>query len=193
MGLGDRLRARVRAKDVPAIRALLGDVRGKAMLDVGGGTGVVAAMVAPGAQVTVVEPHPKRRAQGQRARPHMAFLDAGAEALPLPDASFEAALALLSLHHVGPQEQALAEVRRVLRPGGVLVVQELSPHHGLGRMVRAVEGLVGRLHALAHGHGADHAPAFRGPEEWAASLRQAGFREVAIHAAPRGFLLRALR
>ena len=54
------------------------------------------------------------------------FIAAGAQAIPLPDAKFDLALMLKSLHHV-PQlimDQALAEVHRVLRPGGHLYVSE---------------------------------------------------------------------
>ncbi len=54
------------------------------------------------------------------------FIAAGAQAIPLPDAQFDMALMLKSLHHV-PQsimDQALAEVHRVLRPGGHLYVSE---------------------------------------------------------------------
>ena len=54
------------------------------------------------------------------------FIAAGAQAIPLPDAQFDLALMLKSLHHV-PQsimDQALAEVHRVLRPGGHLYVSE---------------------------------------------------------------------
>jgi ubiquinone/menaquinone biosynthesis C-methylase UbiE len=54
------------------------------------------------------------------------FVGAGAEAIPFPDARFDGALMLKSLHHV-PMERmadALAEIRRVLRPGGWLYVSE---------------------------------------------------------------------
>ena len=54
------------------------------------------------------------------------FIAAGAQAIPLPDAQFDLALMLKSLHHV-PQsimDQALVEVHRVLRPGGHLYVSE---------------------------------------------------------------------
>jgi SAM-dependent methyltransferase len=61
-----------------------------------------------------------------RAPPQLAFLRGGAEAIPLPDAQFDVALMLKSLHHV-PLEQldrALREVSRVLVPGGHLYVSE---------------------------------------------------------------------
>ena len=56
----------------------------------------------------------------------LTFLAAGAQAIPFPDASFDLALMLKSLHHVPmPQlAQALGEVARVLRPGGHLYISE---------------------------------------------------------------------
>jgi len=54
------------------------------------------------------------------------FLAGSAQAVPFPDASFDGALMLKSLHHVPLQllDQALSEVARVLRPGGHLYVSE---------------------------------------------------------------------
>ncbi len=56
----------------------------------------------------------------------LTFVAAGAEAIPLPDASFDLALMLKSLHHVplARMDAALAEAQRVLRPGGHLYVSE---------------------------------------------------------------------
>lgn len=54
------------------------------------------------------------------------FIAAGAQAIPFPDASFDLALMLKSLHHVPVplMAQALGEVARVVRPGGHLYVAE---------------------------------------------------------------------
>lgn len=56
----------------------------------------------------------------------LTFVAAGAQAIPLPDASFDLALMLKSLHHVpiALMPQALAEAARVVRPGGHLYVSE---------------------------------------------------------------------
>lgn len=64
-----------------------------------------------------------------RAAPHPAnvrFALGGAQAIPAPDASFDAVLMLKSLHHVsvGMMDAALAEIARVLRPGGRAYVSE---------------------------------------------------------------------
>ena len=60
------------------------------------------------------------------ATPGLNFIAAGAEAVPAADGAFDLALMLKSLHHVplALLDQALAEVRRVLRPGGWLYVSE---------------------------------------------------------------------
>jgi SAM-dependent methyltransferase len=58
--------------------------------------------------------------------PNLGFVEGGAQAIPAPDAAFDAVLMLKSLHHV-PLDllpTALAEVHRVLSPGGLLYVSE---------------------------------------------------------------------
>jgi ubiquinone/menaquinone biosynthesis C-methylase UbiE len=67
--------------------------------------------------------HAKNLADPQ---PGLRFVQAGAEAIPLPDASLDGALMLKSLHHVPMpgMATALAEVARVLVPGGWLYVSE---------------------------------------------------------------------
>ena len=56
----------------------------------------------------------------------LAFVSAGAEAIPFPDASFEIATMFKSLHHVpiDAMDRAMHEIRRVLVPDGLLYVSE---------------------------------------------------------------------
>lgn len=70
--------------------------------------------------------------------PRLAFLRAGAEAMPFADASFDGALMLKSLHHVPLEQmdQALAEVARVLRPGGWLYSSEPVYAGPLNELIR---------------------------------------------------------
>jgi SAM-dependent methyltransferase len=74
------------------------------------------------------------------------FIAAGAQAIPFPDASFDLALMLKSLHHV-PRPllaQALGEVARVLRPDGHLYVSEPVYDGALNELIRLFndEGVV---------------------------------------------------
>ncbi len=58
--------------------------------------------------------------------PRVRFAHGGAESIPAPDASFDLVVMLKSLHHVpmGKMNQALAEIARVLKPGGLAWISE---------------------------------------------------------------------
>jgi ubiquinone/menaquinone biosynthesis C-methylase UbiE len=58
---------------------------------------------------------------------HAAFHHAPAEAIPLPDGAFDRAFAVAVVYFWAEPVKALAEVRRVLRPGGVSIVASLRP------------------------------------------------------------------
>ena len=81
----------------------------------------------PDSRVTGLEVDERQHAKNLAApQVGLAFIAAGAQAIPFPDASFDLALMLKSLHHVPMPllAQALGEAARVLRPGGHLYVSE---------------------------------------------------------------------
>ena len=75
-------------------------------------------------EVVAVEPEPYLRARAQEAASSgpvvITVVDGTASAIPLPDSSVDAGIASLVLCSVGDQGAALAELRRVIRPGGEL-------------------------------------------------------------------------
>jgi SAM-dependent methyltransferase len=96
-----------------AIWDALGDAR--SVLNVGAGAG---AYEPTDREVVAVEPSPVMAAQ--RASEAAPVLQATAEALPLADGSFDAAMAVLSDHHWSDRIRALGELRRVARRRVVL-------------------------------------------------------------------------
>lgn len=99
-------------------------------LDVGCGAGALALALAPlVADVTGVDRVPELLALArERAPANATFVEGDAEALAFPDASFDLAGTLRTLHHVHRPELVLAELTRVTRPGGrVLVVDQIAP------------------------------------------------------------------
>lgn len=99
------------------------------VLDVGAGMGPGAVLAAKaGARVVAVDPTPFMRLVlgvrrlWQRSRNRMEILDGTAEQLPVPDASVDAAWAVNAMHHWSDLDAAIGELRRVLRPGGRLVL-----------------------------------------------------------------------
>jgi ubiquinone/menaquinone biosynthesis C-methylase UbiE len=96
-------------------------------LDLGSGTGRMTPSLATafGGPVYGVEPAEKMRAQAvARARhPGVSYEAGSAEHIPLPDASCDAALLFFVWHHVADRDGAVHELRRVIKPGGTLLVQ----------------------------------------------------------------------
>jgi len=111
---------------------------GERVLEVGPGTGYytlpVAERLGPDGRLELFDlqqemlDHTLRRAGPLAARMHATQGDA--RSLPYPDASFDAAYLVTVLGEIPDQEAALRELRRVLKPGGRLVVGELAldPH-----------------------------------------------------------------
>ncbi len=124
--------------------ALLADAHGH-VLDVGAGTGAnLEHLPATVTQVTAVEPdaamrvHLRRHvaalaAVAEQPLPDIEVADAVAEALPMADASVDVAITTLVLCTVHDPELAVAELRRVLRPAGWLIVLEHVASHRPGR------------------------------------------------------------
>jgi SAM-dependent methyltransferase len=100
------------------------DVRaGTRVLDVATGPGYVAARAAErGARVLGVDLSPQMLALARASHPSLAFEPADAEALALPDASFDVVVANFLILHLGHPERAAAGFARVLAPGGRVAV-----------------------------------------------------------------------
>ena len=114
----------------PATLALAGDVAGRRILDAGCGSGpLFAALRDRGATVTGIDLsagmlEQARRRLGPDANLQVADL---AEPLPFPDDSFDDVVASLVFHYLRDWGPTLAEVRRVLKTGGRLIVSVDHP------------------------------------------------------------------
>lgn len=131
----DRLSAAAEASYMRTVRAeVAGGARGR-VLEIGCGTGANFPYYDEAAQVTATEPDPymlERARRRARALGHrLELVQAVAEALPFADATFDAVVATLVFCSVREPGQALAEVRRVLRPGGQLRFYEHVRYGGL--------------------------------------------------------------
>ena len=106
-------------------RRLLATAQGR-VLEIGAGTGLNLPYYTDAvSELVLTEPEaPMARRLARRTAPGTEIVSARAEALPFPDASFDAVVSTLVLCTVVAPEQALAEARRVLRPGGKLLFIE---------------------------------------------------------------------
>jgi demethylmenaquinone methyltransferase / 2-methoxy-6-polyprenyl-1,4-benzoquinol methylase len=168
---------------------------GMQVLDVGIGTGLVArealSLVGPQGSLVGVDPSPGM--MGQAKLPGVELLTGRAEALPRPDASCDFLSMGYALRHINDVAPAFAEFHRVLRPGGRLLVLEITrPQSRAGLMLlkaymRAFVPLVARV----VGRRQDTAELWRyywdtieaciAPEAVMSALRTAGFQNVQRH------------
>jgi ubiquinone/menaquinone biosynthesis C-methylase UbiE len=153
--LADRLELRGRAEDEISARdeylRLLELSAADRVLEIGCGSGVVtraiAQRIAPGGAVVGVDSSPAllgiAREVAQKAGLAVEFQTADCRALPFDDRSFDVALAATTLAHVPVAEKALAEMVRVVRPGGRVAVFDFDgdsllishPDRGLTRRI----------------------------------------------------------
>ncbi len=114
----------------PAMLALAGDVAGRRILDAGCGSGpLAAALLAKGAIVTGFDSSPRmvelaRQRLGEGAALQVADLG---EPLPFADGAFDDVVSSLVLHYLEDWSAPLAELRRVLVPGGRLILSVNHP------------------------------------------------------------------
>lgn len=116
--------------DRPATLELLGGVQGLDVLDAGCGPGLYAAeLVQRGAKVTGIDGSPQMIELARARIGTRAALRVHDLATPLnwvPDASFDAIVMALVVHHIDDRVALFREMHRVLRPGGHVV---FSTHH----------------------------------------------------------------
>ncbi|GLR67908.1 S-adenosylmethionine-dependent methyltransferase [Acidocella aquatica] len=137
--------------------ALIPGASGRVLeLGIGGGLNLKFYNPAQVSAVTGIDPSPELRAYARKApRPEglaVEILDASADAMPFADASFDTVVTTFTLCTVPDAPRALAEARRVLRPGGQLLFCEhgRSPDAGVALWQRRVEPLWKRVFGGCH-------------------------------------------
>jgi demethylmenaquinone methyltransferase / 2-methoxy-6-polyprenyl-1,4-benzoquinol methylase len=168
---------------------------GDDVLDVGVGTGLLAreALQLVGTEGSVVGVDPSPGMMAQAHLPGVALLQGRAEDLGRPDASADTVTMGYALRHVADVDAALAEFSRVLRPGGRLLILEISrPDSAVGRVaLKAYMRVVVPLIARVVSRSADTARLWRyywdtidaciSPAEVLKAMRRAGFDDVKRH------------
>lgn len=161
---------------------------GDEVLDACCGTGDLAIAAAKaGGRVTGLDFSERMLERARQKAPSLEWVRGDLLALPFADASFGAATVGFGVRNVAELERALAELRRVLRPGGRLGILEVSRPRGALRHFYRIwfDGMVPLLGKLLPGGSAyTYLPAsvkrFPGPDELAELIRAAGFRDVRV-------------
>lgn len=122
---------RVKARSlVDLARRRLGDPAKLRALDFGCGVGGYHALLGPAfGALTGVDVSAECVAQARGRHPNVAYEIYEGAALPFTDGAFDLAFAITVFHHIPPAQwtESLRELRRVLRPGGLLAIYEHNP------------------------------------------------------------------
>jgi len=159
---------------------------GDRVLDACCGTGDLAVACAKrGGVVTGLDFSPAMLERARRKLPTATWIEGDLLALPFEAGSFEAATVGFGVRNVADLEQGLAELRRVLVPGGRVAVLEITQPRGLlapfyRLWFDRIVPLLGKL--LKGGAAYTYLPAsvrrFPGPDELAGLMRTVGFDEI---------------
>lgn len=136
---------------------------GGAVLDVGGGAGQLAALLAEAldAHLTVLDPTPQMLDHVPvDSRVHA--VNGTAESIPFANDSFDALIVTDAFHHFRDQAGAVSEFARIVRPGGRVLVLDLDPSGLAMRLIALGERILGEP------------AAFMTPDEMCAFMREHG-------------------
>lgn len=140
-----------------ALRALIGVSPCDTLLDVACGPGSIALDLAPhvarvtGLDITPAMLDQARAAQVERGLANAEWVIGDAVALPFPDESFSIVSSGAAFHHFEEPERVLAEMARVCRPGGRIVVIDVTPDAGKTDAYDRMERMRDPSHGHAHG------------------------------------------
>jgi SAM-dependent methyltransferase len=116
------------AVEEPVVENLLARIPPGSALDAACGTGRhTGRLINHGHEVIGVDQSPEMLAQAAAKVPQAQFWVGDLTGLPIPDASVDLVLCALALSHLPEIGEAIAEFRRVLRPGGRLIVTDIHP------------------------------------------------------------------
>ena len=163
----------------------IGEQADEAILDVGCGTGALTLAVAAHAPATRIVGVDRSSPYVEFARAHFTgdrirFEEGDALALPFPEASFDRTLSLLILNFVADPRKALAEMRRVTRPGGTVAAAVWDYGEGM-EMLRRFWDEVLALDPTSEARDERHMPLSRSGE-LAELWQQQGLQQVASEA-----------
>lgn len=162
--------------------------RGQRILDLAAGTGTSSmAFVRPGVEVVASDFSEGMLAEGRKRHPELQFVFADATNLPFKDAEFDAVSISFGLRNVVDVDKALAEMFRVTKPGGRVVICEFShvatPVIGpayrayLGKILPAFSALSSKA-SDAYGYLAESILAWPNQQQLAKQIQKAGFERV---------------
>ncbi|NQS91132.1 MAG: class I SAM-dependent methyltransferase [Chloroflexi bacterium] len=129
----------IKPKPPEILKELLGLPIAGSLLDVGGGTGRVSHFFTKGTGSVYLADLSHEMLVQSHTKEGLRPVCSHSEKLPFPDGFFERIIMIDALHHVCDQTQTAAELWRVLKPGGRIIIEEPDIHHWAVKLIALVE------------------------------------------------------
>ena len=113
-----------------------------AILDAGGGTGRVSKSLVKYADYIVLYDLSFQMLNEAKSSVHLSRVNGHAEAIPFPDKCFERVIMIDALHHVCSQEKTIAELLRITKPGGRIIIEEPDFTRFLVKLIALIEKIM---------------------------------------------------
>jgi ubiquinone/menaquinone biosynthesis C-methylase UbiE len=155
------------------------------VLDLGAGTGAIADIISNYSdEVFSLEPQATKVEYSTRKHQRVKAFTAQAESIPFPESYFGKIYCIMALHHFEDASRSLGECERILKPGGVLVINEHNPNARRGLKTRFIELFRG---------GKPSGVRFFAPKELTKVVESAGFQVERIVESENSYFLKAIK
>jgi ubiquinone/menaquinone biosynthesis C-methylase UbiE len=169
-------------KNRPFLTELLALTPNDILLDIGGGTGMIIDQILgkSSCQGYIVEVEQKKLLYAARKRKNINLVNASADFIPFPYDCFSKVMSIVAFHHFSDQDSALEEIKRVLKPGGLLILNEIDPSTFKGKIVSFGENTVKKMNCK-----------YYSPSQLHEKVKAHAYQEITITHAPIGYFLSA--
>ena len=182
VSLSEKFKAWGRRKDLAVFFELLSPKKNDVILDVGAGTGWIADRVADVCDdVYALEPNESSLNYIRKRHPQVKAFSATANSVPFSEKYFDKLYVVMAFHHFSDQDDALEEFRRIVKAGGLLLINEFYAN-GPGSFVRYFEKDVLK-----------HNVTFNDPQDLEKRVQAHGFRRESVRNAGSGYFFLARR
>ena len=130
----------------------------KTLLDVGTGTGSFISVLKEtfnNTKFTGIDPDNTSLEEATKVHPDVQFNTMTGEQLDFPNSSFDAASISMAMHHLPDVQQTFSEMKRIVKPGGWLIINELfsdnlNPAQEVHKSMHHFRSTVDRLNGVCH-------------------------------------------
>jgi SAM-dependent methyltransferase len=142
-----------RDSELREVLRLLGNQTGNTIVEIGAGHGFLTSrlydLVGPAGKIIAVDNSEQQVARLREHFPQVSSLRAPCELLPIKDETADTIVSLANFHHMADKNRAFQECARILRPGGKLILADVSAGTPLQRYFDEV---VDRICSTGHQH-----------------------------------------